>query len=196
MEVNRPIKPVDVQELRKHNTRESLWMAIDGNVYDFTSLVENHPGGEDILMEFAGQDGSDCFERAAHTPYAHKVLSVYLLGPLQKNADKTQLSQAKKDGFQASKGMGPLMSRMNLRKDDSGFDDAISPSLPRRSIIRSSTPEKPRSSPKQVILGQRDVSVYQVTSGNNPSTKKQSPKYSPLVKRNSPAQASNHMSVI
>ena len=32
-------------ELAKHSTKESLWIAIHGHVYDMTKFLDEHPGG-------------------------------------------------------------------------------------------------------------------------------------------------------
>ncbi|KAJ4959962.1 hypothetical protein NE237_019872 [Protea cynaroides] len=49
------------EELRKRNTREDLWISIQGKVYDVTNWVNDHPGGEFPLLNLAGQDVTDAF---------------------------------------------------------------------------------------------------------------------------------------
>jgi cytochrome b involved in lipid metabolism len=38
------------EEIFKHKTRDSLWLLIKGEVYDVTKFMEEHPGGEDLLI--------------------------------------------------------------------------------------------------------------------------------------------------
>lgn len=45
-------------ELSEHNTRKSVWVLIDGEVYDATEIVDIHPGGVGPLMKQAGQDAT------------------------------------------------------------------------------------------------------------------------------------------
>ena len=42
-------KTITKEELAKHNTADSCWLAIDGNVYDVTDFAMSHPGGEEVL---------------------------------------------------------------------------------------------------------------------------------------------------
>lgn len=42
-------------ELSKHQTKESCWIVIDGNVYDVTSFAGLHPGGPAIILKYAGR---------------------------------------------------------------------------------------------------------------------------------------------
>ncbi|CBZ55261.1 hypothetical protein NCLIV_056850 [Neospora caninum Liverpool] len=54
---------VSLEELSKHCTREDLWVALDGAVYDISSYVSFHPGGARILVDHAGTDISEVFRR-------------------------------------------------------------------------------------------------------------------------------------
>ncbi|KAH6636901.1 cytochrome b5-like heme/steroid binding domain-containing protein, partial [Chaetomium tenue] len=49
---------ISPSELAGHNTLGSLWIAIDGVVYDFTEFAPTHPGGLSVLLENAGKDGT------------------------------------------------------------------------------------------------------------------------------------------
>ena len=40
-------------ELMKHKTKASAWISLKGVVYDVTSYIQHHPGG-DILLEGCG----------------------------------------------------------------------------------------------------------------------------------------------
>jgi L-lactate dehydrogenase (cytochrome) len=67
----------------QHNTKESLWIVINGQVYDLTNFLPNHPGGQKILLKYAGKDATKIFV-PIHPPDA---LSKFLapenhLGPL------------------------------------------------------------------------------------------------------------------
>ena len=44
-----------------HSTRESCWSTINGNVYDLTSWIPKHPGGEKAILQLCGINGSDKF---------------------------------------------------------------------------------------------------------------------------------------
>ncbi|GAA6052900.1 hypothetical protein JCM3770_004399 [Rhodotorula araucariae] len=49
-------------DVAAHNSRESLWMIIHGKVYDLTDFAPSHPGGERILLKYAGKDATDEYD--------------------------------------------------------------------------------------------------------------------------------------
>jgi flavocytochrome c len=51
-----------IDELAGHKTKDDIWVAIHGFVYDFTEFAHEHPGGFESIFELAGKDGSDAFD--------------------------------------------------------------------------------------------------------------------------------------
>lgn len=49
------------EEISKHTTVDSLWLVIDGKVYDVTSFLEEHPGGKKPFLKYAGKDCTNKF---------------------------------------------------------------------------------------------------------------------------------------
>lgn len=49
---------ISLSTISSHNSRASCWSAINGSVYDLTSWVPNHPGGEQTILSLCGKDGS------------------------------------------------------------------------------------------------------------------------------------------
>ncbi|KAK0670507.1 putative cytochrome b2, mitochondrial precursor [Cercophora samala] len=62
--MSRKISP---SELSQYNTLSSLWLAINGTVYDLTAFAPSHPGGLQILLQHAGQDASSAYNKV-HSP--------------------------------------------------------------------------------------------------------------------------------
>ena len=45
-----------LDEISKHNTKDSLWLIIDNKVYDVTKYhVYEHPGGPEVMLDRAGK---------------------------------------------------------------------------------------------------------------------------------------------
>lgn len=84
---------VTEEEVRRHNTRSSLWIISGGSVYDVTDILYSHPGGDLALLRRGGS-GKDCasdFEfhsRHARSQWeARKVGEVALSPPPTTAAD-------------------------------------------------------------------------------------------------------------
>jgi len=55
------VKMITFEELRKHCEANDLWLAINGNVYDVTAFLDDHPGTLKPLLHFAGKDATSGF---------------------------------------------------------------------------------------------------------------------------------------
>ncbi|KAK3689710.1 hypothetical protein B0T22DRAFT_177256 [Podospora appendiculata] len=49
------------------STGVGLWTVIDGNVYDLTDYCPSHPGGENIILQYAELDATDEFKKSHAT---------------------------------------------------------------------------------------------------------------------------------
>ena len=56
-----------LKEILTHNSKESLWIVLDKNVYDVTSFIDDHPGGTKVLLELNGKDGGFMFDNENHS---------------------------------------------------------------------------------------------------------------------------------
>ncbi|TGZ76331.1 acyl-CoA dehydrogenase NM domain-like protein [Ascodesmis nigricans] len=48
-------------EVATHKSADSLWIIVDGGVYDVTKFADEHPGGKKILQRVGGKDASTPF---------------------------------------------------------------------------------------------------------------------------------------
>ncbi|ROV97372.1 hypothetical protein VMCG_06846 [Cytospora schulzeri] len=71
------------KEVAVHKEKADAWMVIEGNVYDVTKYLQEHPGGADILIEAAGTDASDAFENAGHSEDAFEIMADFKIGKLK-----------------------------------------------------------------------------------------------------------------
>lgn len=75
-------------DVARHNKPTDCWMAIHGQVYDFTSYLPQHPSAPEAITPSCGTDATNAFDTKnagrPHSPYANGLLKKYLLGPLAK----------------------------------------------------------------------------------------------------------------
>uniref|UniRef100_A0A4X1SFG4 Cytochrome b5 n=1 Tax=Sus scrofa TaxID=9823 RepID=A0A4X1SFG4_PIG len=69
-----------LEEVAKRNSPKELWLVIHGRVYDVTRFMNEHPGGEEVLMEQAGRDATESFEDVGHSSDAREMLKQYYIG--------------------------------------------------------------------------------------------------------------------
>lgn len=72
-------KTFTLKEIAKHNTAESAWIIVHDKVYDCTSYLKDHPGGEASIVMNAGTDTTEEFE-AIHSQKAQNLLADYYIG--------------------------------------------------------------------------------------------------------------------
>jgi flavocytochrome c len=56
-----PEKEIAMEEVAKHNKKEDLWVVVRGVVMDLTNWQDEHPGGPQALVNFAGRDATEEF---------------------------------------------------------------------------------------------------------------------------------------
>ncbi|XP_051552049.1 cytochrome b5-like [Myxocyprinus asiaticus] len=71
------------EEVQAHNMSEDTWLIIHDKIYDITKFMEEHPGGEEVLLEQAGTDATESFEDVGHSTDAREMLQQYYIGELQ-----------------------------------------------------------------------------------------------------------------
>jgi nitrate reductase (NAD(P)H) len=54
-------REISIDELRKHDNAEQPWFVVNGEVYDGTKFLQEHPGGAQSIISSAGMDGTDEF---------------------------------------------------------------------------------------------------------------------------------------
>lgn len=69
-----------LEEVTKRNSSKELWLVIHGRVYDITRFLNEHPGGEEVLLEQAGTDSTESFEDVGHSSDAREMLKQYYIG--------------------------------------------------------------------------------------------------------------------
>ena len=92
MEGEKEIKIFSLEEVEKHKQStgedKSIWMVIHGNVYNVSKFLDEHPGGEENLIDHAGQDATAPFEDVGHSTDARDMMKEYLIGELREEDKK------------------------------------------------------------------------------------------------------------
>ncbi|XP_047218385.1 cytochrome b5 isoform X2 [Girardinichthys multiradiatus] len=95
------VKFYTLEDIRVHNMSNDTWLIIHNKIYDITSFLEEHPGGEEVLLEQAGSDATESFEDVGHSTDAREMLQQYYIGELHmddRKKDNTKEEEAKTSG--------------------------------------------------------------------------------------------------
>jgi cytochrome b involved in lipid metabolism len=77
-------KVFTLDEVKKHNKKGDAWTLIENKVYNISSWISKHPGGE-IIMQAVGKDATQLFNSRDHPSYVKKtILPKYYIGTLKK----------------------------------------------------------------------------------------------------------------
>ncbi|CAG8892450.1 unnamed protein product [Penicillium egyptiacum] len=68
------VKELTLQEVSEHNNKKDLYLIINDKVYDCTTFANEHPGGEEVLLDLAGQDCTEAFDDVGHSDEARALL--------------------------------------------------------------------------------------------------------------------------
>ncbi|CAG5121714.1 unnamed protein product [Candidula unifasciata] len=69
-----------LSEVKSKNNAKEAWIVIHNKVYDVAKFLEEHPGGEEVLLEQAGGDATEAFEDVGHSSDARELMKDYFIG--------------------------------------------------------------------------------------------------------------------
>ena len=52
-------RKITLEELQAHNTESEPWFVVEGEVYDGTGFLKDHPGGKESITLMAGEDATE-----------------------------------------------------------------------------------------------------------------------------------------
>lgn len=76
------------EDVALHSSSSDCWVMRNGKVYNVTKFLPDHPGGDDILLEHAGQDVGAVMKGPAvqdHSEAAYDMLDEYCIGRVGAN---------------------------------------------------------------------------------------------------------------
>ncbi|CAN6996518.1 unnamed protein product, partial [Brassica rapa subsp. trilocularis] len=71
-----------LSQVSEHNKAHDCWIVINGKVYDVTKFLEDHPGGDEVLLSSTGKDATDDFEDVGHSESAREMMEQYYVGEI------------------------------------------------------------------------------------------------------------------
>ncbi|XP_011141860.1 cytochrome b5 isoform X2 [Harpegnathos saltator] len=79
-----PVKLFTREEVLKQSTLENsdTWIIIHNEIYNVTSFLNEHPGGEEVLLEQNGLDATEAFEDIGHSSDARELMISFKIGEL------------------------------------------------------------------------------------------------------------------
>lgn len=70
-------RKVSSEELKAHRSEASCWVLLNGDVWDLTPFLMDHPGGPGVILEYAGRDAT-AFWESLHPPEVLSQLNAKL----------------------------------------------------------------------------------------------------------------------
>ncbi|KFB45006.1 AGAP006060-PA-like protein [Anopheles sinensis] len=104
------LKEYTLAEVAMRNGKDGTptWIVIRDNVYDVTGYMEDHPGGSELITEWAGKDVTKDFDDFGHSSDAMRILRTLHVGVL------VQCDQAKNRQAGGQKSVSYAESEENL----------------------------------------------------------------------------------
>ncbi|KAI3644335.1 hypothetical protein MP228_010499 [Amoeboaphelidium protococcarum] len=104
-----PVKEYSADEVAMHQAKTDIWFTVHNQVYNVTKFLDEHPGGEEVLLEHAGQDATEAFEDVGHSEDAREQLKDYLVGSLKTSdgavkSPNTQVNKSSASSSNSNKG--------------------------------------------------------------------------------------------
>ncbi|XP_030472833.2 cytochrome b5-like isoform X2 [Syzygium oleosum] len=84
------IKVFTLAEVSEHGSPEDCWLVIEGKVYDVTKFLEDHPGGDEVLLSATGKDATDDFVDVGHSSTARAMMDEFYVGEIDTSTVPTK----------------------------------------------------------------------------------------------------------
>ncbi|PCH41526.1 cytochrome b5 [Wolfiporia cocos MD-104 SS10] len=78
-------KIITYEGLKANNTKESLYVLISQKVYNVSQFIDEHPGGDEVILAETGKDATEAFEDVGHSDEARSILKTLYIGEFEKD---------------------------------------------------------------------------------------------------------------
>ena len=89
---------ISTSTVLSHNKKDDCWIIINNSIYNVTDFLKEHPGGSEVILDFAGKDATEAFADVGHSKDAVEMLQTFLVGTLPENEMKKKSDKKEKDG--------------------------------------------------------------------------------------------------
>eukprot|EP00405_Crypthecodinium_cohnii_P001084 CAMPEP_0194757118 /NCGR_PEP_ID=MMETSP0323_2-20130528/10688_1 /TAXON_ID=2866 ORGANISM="Crypthecodinium cohnii, Strain Seligo" /NCGR_SAMPLE_ID=MMETSP0323_2 /ASSEMBLY_ACC=CAM_ASM_000346 /LENGTH=105 /DNA_ID=CAMNT_0039676933 /DNA_START=6 /DNA_END=323 /DNA_ORIENTATION=- len=92
-------KTYSFSQVASHNTKQDCWVAVNGQVLELTHYLQDHPGGELAIINFAGKDATAEFNMFHPPGVISKHAPNTVVGKLNgRDSFKAKLASSKPSG--------------------------------------------------------------------------------------------------
>ncbi|AOW03954.1 uncharacterized protein YALI1_D15063g [Yarrowia lipolytica] len=95
-----------LKQVAEHKDRNDLWMIINGKVYDISSFVDEHPGGEEVLLDAGGTEATNAFDDVGHSEDAYGILNDLYVGEVDPSEDVIRKTHTVKTSYEDGESVG------------------------------------------------------------------------------------------
>jgi len=103
MSLTKRVRIFASEDVEEHTSPKSCWVTRDGKVYDVTQFLPDHPGGDDLILKYAGKDVGEIMKDSVehdHSDSAYNMLDEFLIGRLGADAGIVDENWVAPDNFQ------------------------------------------------------------------------------------------------
>lgn len=83
-----------LKQVARHNTEDSCWVIYKDKVYNVTEFIKDHPGGDELILNYAGKDVTaimkDVLEHE-HSDAAYEILQDYFIGHIKEDLHEKRM---------------------------------------------------------------------------------------------------------
>ncbi|OBZ70508.1 Cytochrome b5 [Grifola frondosa] len=77
-------KVITYAQLKANSTKNSLYILLHEKVYDVTKFIDEHPGGDEVILAESARDATEAFEDVGHSDEARALLADLYIGDFEK----------------------------------------------------------------------------------------------------------------
>lgn len=99
--MSKRIRIYTADDVAIHKTSSDCWVSRGGKVYDVSAFLPDHPGGDDLILKYAGQCVETVMkdsEEHDHSDSAYEMLEEYVVGRLGSNDSIVREGQSRLRG--------------------------------------------------------------------------------------------------